>query len=85
MMYKVQERQVVELLRFQKNEQIVSHVKLTKNMEGGLMLVYVQGSRQIKTYDIEKKQHNFVAVTADSVLALHVRQNVLRPTDQAAK
>ena len=84
-MYKVQEREVVELLRFQKHEQIVSHVKLTKSMEGGLMLVYVQGSRQIKTYDIEKKTHNFVAVTADSVLALHVRQNSLRPTDRAAK
>jgi len=44
-MYKVQEREIVELLRFQKHEQIVSHVKLTKSMDGGLMLVYVQGSR----------------------------------------
>ena len=44
-MYQVQEREVVQLLRFTKADPIVSHVKLVKDMSGGLMLVYVQGGR----------------------------------------
>ena len=44
-MYKVQEREVVQILRFTKADPIVSHVKLVKSMSGGLMLVYVQGGR----------------------------------------
>ena len=44
-MYKVQDREVVQLMRFTKADPIVSHVKLVRNMSGGLMLVYVQGGR----------------------------------------
>ena len=44
-MYKVQDREVVQILRFNKADPIVSHVKLVKSMNGGLMLVYVQGGR----------------------------------------
>ena len=56
-MYKVQDREVVQLMRFTKADPIVSHVKLVRNMSGGLMLVYVQGGRQIKTYDVARKTH----------------------------
>ena len=44
-MYKVQDREVVQLLRFTKADPIVSHVKLVQSVNGGLMLVYVQGGR----------------------------------------
>ena len=40
-MYKVNEREAVLLLRFTKADTIVSHVKLVRNKEGGLLLVYV--------------------------------------------
>ena len=51
-MYKVQEREIVKLLRFTKADSIVSHAKLVKNKSGGLMLVYVKGGRTIVTYDV---------------------------------
>ena len=83
-MYKVSTREVTNLLRFTKADQIVSHVKLATNMAGDPILVYAQAGRQIKTYDIKSKTHQLVAMMPDSILAMHVRQNVLRPSDRAA-
>ena len=80
-MYKVSEQQVHQLLRFTKKDPIVSHVKLARNKSNQLKLVYVQGARTIKTYDVVEKNHHFVAVLPDSILAMHVRSNLLRPCD----
>ena len=72
----------MQLLRFTKADSIVSHVKLARNPGGGLLLVYVQGGRQIKTYDVARKTHQLVSIMPDSILALHVRTNKLRPSDR---
>mmetsp|Transcript_3947 Transcript_3947/g.4717 ORF Transcript_3947/g.4717 Transcript_3947/m.4717 type:complete len:109 (+) Transcript_3947:411-737(+) len=55
--YTVTSQTVSEVLRFTKADPIVSHVKLTRNENNSLKLVYVQGGRQIKTYDVEAKKH----------------------------
>jgi len=70
------------LLRFGKADPIVSHVKLVRSATNSLMLVYVQGGRQIKAYDVAAKKHMYISIMPDSILALHVRQNKLRPCDR---
>ena len=82
-LYSVAKQTITEVLRFTKADPIVSHVKLTRNSQNGIKLVYVQGGRQIKTYDVNEKKHMLVGVVADSILALHVRKNYLRQNDRA--
>ena len=77
-MFDVESQTASEVLRFTKKDPIVSHVKLTRNSNNGLKLVYVQGGRQVKTYDLESKTHQLVSFMPDSILALHVRKNTLR-------
>ena len=62
----------------------MSHVKIAKNPSGGLILVYVQGGRQIKAYDVTRKTHELIGQVPDSVLAMHVGANKLRPSDGGA-
>lgn len=83
MMYKKSTQEVREVLRFDKKDPIVSHVKLTKNAAGEVCLLYVKAGRQILLFDVASKSHSLVSIMPDSILALHVRQNVLRPADRA--
>lgn len=72
--YNCETREPSEVLRFTKADSIVSHMKLVRNSKtNNVLLVYVQGGRQIKAYDLQAKKHIYIGIMPDSVLAMHVR------------
>ena len=56
-------------------------MKLTRDPNNKLMLIYVQNARTIKLYHIEDKTHQFVGSMPDAILAMHCCVNVLRPVE----
>jgi hypothetical protein len=74
--YDFEEKKKTKVMEFKRRDGLVSHMKMIGNQ-----VFFVRNTKEVMKHDIVKNTQSLVGTTRDSILAMHVTQNVLREFD----